>query len=82
MSTTTIRVSEQTHQKLAKLARDIGTPMSDLVEQALELFRRQRILEQINADYAALRADPEAWAEELAERAAWEVTLADGLFKE
>lgn len=82
MSTTTIRVSERTHQKLTKLAREAGTPMSDLVDQAVEMLRRQRILERINADYAALRTHPEAWAEELAERAAWDVTLTDGLPKE
>lgn len=31
------------------------------------------------ADSAALKADPEAWAEELAERKLWEATLMDGL---
>lgn len=30
-------------------------------------------------DFAALRADPVAWAEELAERKAWEVPLSDGI---
>jgi len=79
MSTTTIRVSARTHQKLTKLAREVGIPMTDLVDQAVELLRRQRILEQINADYAALQRDPEAWAEELAEREVWDVTLRDGL---
>jgi hypothetical protein len=29
--------------------------------------------------YAALRADTEAWAEELKERKLWEATLMDGL---
>jgi hypothetical protein len=32
------------------------------------------------AAYAALRADPDAWAEELAERALWDTTLMDGLW--
>jgi hypothetical protein len=40
---------------------------------------RAAILEQVNASYAALRADPEAWQEYQAELAAWDVTLADGL---
>jgi hypothetical protein len=31
----------------------------------------------MNAAYAALRADPVAWQQELAERAAWDVTLMD-----
>jgi hypothetical protein len=40
---------------------------------------RRRMLEQANRAYAALRADPEAWAEELEERRAWEATLADDI---
>lgn len=82
MSTTTIRISEKTHQKLTKLARESGTLMTDLVEQAVELYRRQRILQVANEGYAALRRDPEAWAEVQAERAVFDGTLADGLPKE
>jgi predicted transcriptional regulator len=82
MSTTTIRVSEQTHAKLQALARDVGAPMSDVVDQAIEAYRRQRIIDQANAQYAALRADPEAWAEVEAERAVWDATLMDGLGRE
>ena len=41
--------------------------------------RRQEFLENLAADFAALRQDEAAWAEELAERSEWEVTLADGL---
>lgn len=79
MSTTTIRVSAKTHRTLAQLAREAGTPMNELVDQAIELYRRQRIITEANAAYAALRADPEAWAEVEAERRVWEATLADGL---
>ena len=80
MSTsTTIRVSEKTRATLHSLARDAGIPMAEVVEQAIEAYRRKRILDAANAQYAALRADPEAWAEVQAERAVWDVTLADGL---
>lgn len=82
MSGTHIRVSEKAHRTLTTLSREVGAPVGELVDQAVELLRRQRILDQINADYAALREDPEAWAEELAERALWDVTLADGLPQE
>ncbi len=41
--------------------------------------RRQHTIDQTNAAYAALKADPAAWQEDQAERAAWEATLADGL---
>jgi hypothetical protein len=53
--------------------------MSVVLDRAIELYRRQALLEQANAAYAALRASPEAWQEELGEREAWEATLADDL---
>ena len=41
--------------------------------------QRRDVLEAMNADFAAMRGDLAAWAEEQAERAAWDPTLADGL---
>jgi predicted transcriptional regulator len=79
MGSTTIRVSEKTHRILQELAATIGAPMSDVVDQALELYRRQRMFAQANAAYAALRTDPIASAEWDAEIAAWDATLTDGL---
>jgi hypothetical protein len=35
------------------------------------------MLAQLHAGYAALREDPEAWADEQAERAGWDATLDD-----
>lgn len=48
-------------------------------KQAVETLRRQSLLEKTNHVYATLRSDPKLWGEELAERADWETTLADGL---
>lgn len=76
---TTIRVSQQTRAKLHALSRDVGAPMAEVVDQAVELYRRQRFLDAVNAGYAALRADPEAWAAYQEELVAWDATLADGL---
>jgi hypothetical protein len=45
----------------------------------VESYRREQFHAEFDAAYARLRADPVAWEEELAERAVWEVTLADGL---
>jgi len=53
--------------------------MQEIVEQAVENYRRQQLLAAANIAYAALRADPDAWAEMEAERTAWDATLADGL---
>ncbi len=79
MSSTTVRVSAPTHQMLRELAEQLGESMQGILDQAIEDYRRKRLLEQANAGYAVLRGDAEAWKEEMAERADWETTLPDGL---
>jgi hypothetical protein len=56
--------------------------MRAILELAIDNYYRHLFFEKLNAQYAALRADEEAWAEELRERAEWDVTLADGLEEE
>jgi hypothetical protein len=46
---------------------------------AAEAYRRQRLLDQINVDFAALRADREAWQAYRSDPAAWDSTLLNGL---
>jgi mRNA interferase MazF len=53
--------------------------MQAVIENALELYRRQRFLEETNRAFEALRADAEAWRAEEEERAAWDTTLPDDL---
>jgi predicted transcriptional regulator len=79
MTTTTIRVSLRARDLLQELARVSGSSIQVVLEQALEQYRRQQLLEATNAAYAALRAAPEAWANLEQERLAWEQTRADGL---
>jgi predicted transcriptional regulator len=79
MATTTIRVSLRARDLLQELAQTSGSSMQAVLEQALEQYRRQQLLEATNAAYAALRAAPEAWANLEQERLAWEQTRADGL---
>lgn len=79
MATTTVRLAEETRATLRELARQRGEPMSVVLDKAVEAYRRQCLFEQANAAYAALRSDPEAWAQEQDERRAWEGTLADDL---
>jgi predicted transcriptional regulator len=79
MASTTVRVSEHTHELLHKLAAATGEPLQKVLERAVEHYRRQQFYAEFNAAYERLRADPVAWEEELAERAEWDATLADGL---
>ncbi len=53
--------------------------MQATLEKAIEAYRRQRFLEGLSADFAALRERPEAWREEMAEREEWDLTIGDGL---
>lgn len=74
-----IRVPESTHATLREMSDATGQSMQALLVEAVEAMRRRRMLELTNAAYAALRDDPAAWRAELAEREAWDVSLADGL---
>jgi predicted transcriptional regulator len=79
MASTTVRVSEHTHQLLRELATATGEPMQKVLERAVEHYRREQFFAELNAAYARLQADPVAWEEELAERAEWDAVVADGL---
>ncbi len=68
MSTTTIRVSEPTRDRFAKLALETGRPMSQLVDEAAEALERRVFFDRLSAGYSALRDDPSAWLEVEAER--------------
>ncbi len=77
--TTTIHISEHTRDVLRELAQVAGVSMQEVLEQAVEAYQRERLLAEVNAGYAALRTDPQAWQEWQEELSAWDATLADGL---
>ena len=76
---TTVRVSEQTRDRLAALAKQRGKPMIDVIEEAVDALERRVFWDAVDSGYETLRNDKEAWAEVLAERAEWDGTLRDGL---
>ena len=53
--------------------------MQTVLDHAIDAYRRERFFAALDDAYAALWADPAAQEEELAERALFEGTLADGL---
>ncbi len=79
MPGTTVKVDAETYAKLKEAVAETGQPMIDVLAQAVETYRRRTFLEGLNADFAALRSDRRAWAEEQSERAAWDATTADDL---
>jgi predicted transcriptional regulator len=79
MASATVRISEKSHSTLRELAAESGESMQAVLDRAIEEHRRRLFIEAANAEYAAFRADPEAWAEYQKELALWEGTLMDGL---
>ncbi len=65
---TTIRVSEQTRDRFAKLADQTGRPMTQLLDDAADALERRVFFERFSTRYAELRSDPEAWTAIDAER--------------
>jgi hypothetical protein len=79
MSDLTPDISEKSRQTLRELSEHTGGAVRDILDQAVEDYRRKVFLEAVNAGYAALRADPEAWAEVEQERRSMAGSLMDGL---
>jgi len=79
MASSTVRIDSATHKMLQSLSAQTGLKMQEILGEAVELYRRKLLLDKANAAFAALKADSEAWKEEQEERAAWDVTLLDGL---
>jgi predicted DNA-binding ribbon-helix-helix protein len=76
---TTIRVSEAAASGLHAIAQARGITVGAVVQELYQEYLDRRMLEETNRAYAALRAEPEAWAAEQALRAELENTLMDGL---
>ena len=58
---TTIRVSESTRDRFARLSEATGRPMTRLLDDAAEALERRLFFDEFNAGYEALRADPDVW---------------------
>lgn len=76
------RISEPTRELLRKLMEESGESMQAILDKAVEIYRRQRFLEESNRAFEALRANPAMWKAEKAEREAWDITLGDRLERE
>ena len=77
--TTTVRVSDETHARLAALAAATGRRMQVILEEAVAAYEEDQFWQAFTAGYDRLADNPEAWAEVSAERDAEASTLGDGL---
>lgn len=71
------RISPLDHDRLQRLAQKTGQTQQEIIGRALEAYERECMLDAMNDSFAQLKSDPRAWAEEMAERAAWDNTAAD-----
>jgi hypothetical protein len=78
----TVRIDPAAHASLARIAKAKRLTLSEALSRAIEAYRREMMIQAMDADYAHLRANPAAWAEELAERSLWDATNTDGLENE
>ena len=79
MPSTTVRIKRETKQLLEEIANQTGQKTQQILDEAIEAYRRRVFLERANQAYAALQQDADQWAEELAERRAWDAASSDGL---
>jgi hypothetical protein len=77
-----VRVSENTHEMLRSLSTKEGKSMQDIIDQAVEDYRRKAFLEGLSDDYRLLRENPEVWKEHEEEMTLWDNALEDGLNNE
>lgn len=76
---TTAKISQKSAHILARLQCRYHKPKTVLIDLALKKYEDQILLEEINAGYARLKADKNAWEEELKDRLELEGTIGDGL---
>jgi len=74
---TMIRMHKETHERVRALAQEERVSMQEIVDRAVDLYRRQQFLASANAAYAAMRADPAASAGFDAEHRIFEGTIGD-----
>ena len=79
MSTTTIRVEQETRDRLAKLSIAQKRPMTRIVAEAVAKYEDELFWKKAREGYERMNADPEDRAAYDAEVTLWDTTLGDGL---
>jgi hypothetical protein len=75
----TVRVEDNVHAMLLELAKEEHRPIGQVIEDAIERYRREKFWKGVNEDLERLRADPIAWKDYQDEIALLEGGSMDGL---
>src|ERR1039457_6607310 len=78
-NTTTIRISKETYESAKTIARKKNEKIQNVFEEAMREYTKTQFFEELNASFARLKSNSEAWAEEKKEREAWAGTVNDGI---
>lgn len=76
---TTVRITDETHERLVSLAADTGRRMHAIVGEAVAAYDASAFWNSFDAGYNGLADDAEQWAEIEAERTGEAPTLADDI---
>lgn len=76
---TTVRITDETHERLVTLAGASGRRMHAIVEEAVAAYEANSFWDSFDAGYDRLADNAEQWAEVQADRTGEAPTLADGL---
>jgi hypothetical protein len=74
-----VSISETAHKTLLTLVESSGDTIQAILDKAIENYRRSLFLVRANEAFVRLRENEVLWQDEVAERQAWEQTLADGV---
>ncbi len=76
---TTVRISTSTRNKLKEIADQENTTLLSVLERAVELYRRQQFLQDVNEAYQTLQQNEKELAELESVYQEFDTTLSDGL---
>lgn len=76
---TTVRIADETHERLVTLAAATGRRMHAILEEAVAAYEANVFWDSFDTGYDRLAGDAEQWAEVEAERTGEAPTLADDL---
>ncbi len=77
MASPVIRISPYSRRILEQCTRLYGVSMQVVLDDALEVYRRNRFLTDTNSAFLSLRKNKRLFKQELQERTQWEATLSD-----
>jgi predicted transcriptional regulator len=77
--TTTVRVSDETHARLAALSAATGRRMQAIVDDAIAAYEASEFWKAFTDRYGELTGDPQRWAEVQDEREHEAPALTDDL---